>query len=146
VNWSWPTVIEWGIYVVIPAFLTGGVATAIIQGRFGKPLQRALTKKEEALASSATTDTSIELVKLWMESNRQLVESNARLEKSNEQIRKSNDRLQRDINETRQAMRSLVGIIERFMPLLRQTIGNEEEMALLNKALAHAKSLNGGLK
>jgi len=156
---TWSDVIKWGLYVAAPAFMAGGAITAVIQGWFGKPYQRALSKRETALADAAKTDSSVEMVNVWMKgvilSNEKLTESNERLQKSNDRLRREVDQVRgvmhrevgqarREMNDMRDVMRSLVSVVERFMPLLRQAVDSEEEIALLNQALAQARSVNGG--
>jgi predicted RNase H-like nuclease (RuvC/YqgF family) len=159
---TWSDVIKWAVYILIPVIFSGGVIKTFLELRANKRAVEALSTKDEAVADATKSASSIELAKLWMESNQKLVESNGRLERSNEKLQKSNDRLQREVdqirgamhsevgqarremNDIRDVMRSLVSVVERFMPLFQKTVETEGELALLTEALAKAKALNGG--
>lgn len=127
-SWSL-NVYEAGL-LLASSFLGGGVSVAIVQGFFNKPKERALTRSVE-------TDTSIDLVRLWMDTNDKLLESNKRLERSNERIQKSNERLQREVGDTKRVLIALVDVVERF-------IDGSSNVDQLSAALARARVVSNG--
>src|SRR6185312_10719407 len=116
---TWADVIKWSIIGLVPVIFGGGLVKTYLELKYGKPAVRAVSKKDEALADATKSASSIELAKLWMESNQKLVESNGRLERSNDKLQKSNDRLQREVDQIRGAMHTETGQARREMNDMR---------------------------